>query len=83
MLFVDYSLCIFCDPDPDERDVLYATSGITEADDQNNSWLVREEEWLRRITPFLPDNLLPFSSEIGLQGNSSGSDLLRFRKGME
>ena len=51
---------VFCDPDRRERAVLYAANGTTEAEDENNGYPIREGEWLRRITPLLPDTLILF-----------------------
>lgn len=51
---------IFCDPNRDERQVLYAANGTTETEDEANGYSIREGEWLRRITPLLPDTLILF-----------------------
>lgn len=51
---------ILCDPDNVERAQLYCARGVTEADDQRNGYSIREEEWLRRIRPMLPDGRLVF-----------------------
>lgn len=51
---------IFCDPDQRERDALYSANGTTEAEDERNGFPIREGEWLRRITPLLPNTLILF-----------------------
>lgn len=51
---------IFCDPDVGERHALYSANGTTDAQDEANGYPIREGEWLRRITPLLPDTLILF-----------------------
>lgn len=51
---------VFCDPDQCERDALYAAHRTTVAADEMKGWPIREGEWLRRITPLLPDTSILF-----------------------
>ena len=44
---------LLCDPDPEEREVLYKITGISKAEDTRRGYPVREAEWLRRLHPYL------------------------------
>ena len=45
---------IFCDPDRTERAVMYATAQVSEAEDEQLGFPLREEEWIRRLRPHVP-----------------------------
>lgn len=51
---------MYCDPNQDERDTLYLSKGTREAQDKEIGWPIREGEWLKRISPLLPDTLVLF-----------------------
>ena len=51
---------IACDPDQSERDTLYAYLNTSEAQDKRNGYPIRESEWLKRISSFLPSASLLF-----------------------
>ena len=44
---------LFCDPDHEEREVLFKIAGISKAEDTRRGFPVREAEWLRRLHPYL------------------------------
>jgi hypothetical protein len=51
---------MFCDPDQSQRNALYAQSGISEAEDAQNGFPLREREWLRRLEALLPNKSIVF-----------------------
>jgi len=51
---------VFCEPELSEREKLYAAKGTTVSEDEKNGWAIRENEWLRRISPMLPHGRLLF-----------------------